>query len=375
MSEPLLFSAYQMGPVRLRNRIIMAPLTRSRADAEHNPTELMAQYYGQRASAGLIVSEGIIVSPQGAAYPRVPGLFTERHVQKWTDITDAVHQRGGKIFAQLWHVGRQSHSTVQPDGKPPWAPSAVAIDGYTYYRKPTRLPYETPRVLSQEGIDAVKEDFRKAALAAIQAGFDGVELHGANGYLIDQFLNSSSNRRTDRYGGSIENRARFLQELVDTVGESVGFDRVAVRVSPSSTWMDAEDDDKLALHTYVAKMLSGKNLAYLHVVEPGIAGSQSADVSASAIPSSVLRPHFSGTLVATGGLTLHTASRKVEEGVTDLVGFGRLFIANPDLPERLQQGASLLEPDKTGFYAGGAEGYTSYPFLHEQVHGAELNIR
>lgn len=367
MQELSLFTPYQLGSIELRNRIIMAPLTRSRADEYNNPTDLMVKYYAQRASAGLIISEGIIVSPQGAAYPRVPGLFEDKQVSLWEKVTKAVHARGGKIFAQLWHVGRQSHSTVQPDRMPPLAPSPVPITGATYYRKPQRLPYETPRELTQQGIDSIKNDFREAAIRSFEAGFDGVELHGANGYLIDQFLNSSSNQRTDKYGGNIVNRARFLEELVDTIGASVGFDRVAVRISPSSTWMDAEDENKLALHTYVAEMLSRKNLAYLHVVEPGIAGSQSTDTSMESVPSSALREYFSGTLMSTGGHSYLSANKAIETGVADLVGFGRLFISNPDLPERLQAGAPLLEPRRTGFYSGGPDGYITYPFLEEQL--------
>ncbi|MCS5478121.1 alkene reductase [Corynebacterium sp. YIM 101645] len=372
MSNSSLFSTFQLGTLELRNRTVMAPLTRSRATPDGVPTELMEIYYAQRAGAGLIISEGVVVSPQGVAYPRVPGLYNDEQIAAWRRVTGAVHGQGGKIFAQLWHVGRQSHSSVQPDGLPPFAPSPVRIEGYQYYRKPDRLPYETPRQLSREGIRKVIEQYAQAAARAVDAGFDGVEIHAANGYLIDQFLNSGSNQRWDEYGGSPANRARFLHELLDAVGTRVPPSLVGVRLSPSSTWMDAFDEDKTALHSHVVASLNRHGLAYLHLVEPEIAGSITADVAADAVPTEKLAALFHGPVIVTGEHNLASAQQRIEDGVADLVGFGRTFIANPDLPERLRTGAPLNPPEKRTFYAGGAEGYITYPSLTEGARWAEL---
>ena len=368
-----LFDPVSLGSLPLNNRVVMAPMTRSRATREGRPTDLMAEYYRQRSGAGLVISEGTVVSAQGVSYPRVPGLYTSEQVRAWTPVTDAVHGAGGVIFAQLWHVGRQSHSSVQPDRLPPWAPSAVAIENYRYYRKPQPVPYETPRVLSVEGIRAVIGDFTRAAIHAVEAGFDGVELHGANGYLIDQFLNSGSNRRTDSYGGSIENRARFLHELLESMGQHLPMERVAVRLSPSATWMDSVDEDKAALHSHVISSIDHYGLAYLHLVEPGISGATSEDSGTHAVPSETLSALFHGPVILTGNQTLDTAQRALDRGSADLLGFGRDFISNPDLPDRLRLGAPLLPGDKKGFYAGGAQGYLTYPSLAEERRWAELS--
>jgi N-ethylmaleimide reductase len=372
MSDSSLFSTFNLGPLELRNRTVMAPLTRSRATPDGVPTELMEAYYAQRAGAGLIVSEGVVVSPQGVAYPRVPGLYNDGQVEAWRRVTRAVHEQGGFIFAQLWHVGRQSHSSVQPDGLPPFAPSPIPIENYQYYRKPDRLPYETPRKLSREGIRKVIEQYTEAAARAVDAGFDGVEIHAANGYLIDQFLNSGSNQREDEYGGSAANRARFLHELLDAVGKRVPLSRVGVRLSPSSTWMDALDEDKSALHSHVVASLNRHGLAYLHLVEPEIAGSVTAEVADDAVPTAELAALFRGPVIVTGEHNLASAQQRIADGVADLVGFGRTFIANPDLPERLRTGSALNPPEKRTFYAGGPEGYITYPSLAEEARWAEL---
>ncbi|RSZ63843.1 alkene reductase [Corynebacterium hylobatis] len=372
MSDFSLFSTFHLGPLELRNRTVMAPLTRSRATPEGIPTALMEAYYAQRAGAGLIVSEGVVVSPQGVAYPRVPGLYNDEQVEAWRRVTRAVHEQGGVIFAQLWHVGRQSHSSVQPDGLPPFAPSPVRIENYRYYRKPDRLPYETPRQLSREGIRKVIDQYAQAAARAMAAGFDGVEIHAANGYLIDQFLNSGSNQRTDEYGGSPANRARFLHQLLDAVATHVPPSRVGVRLSPSSTWMDALDEDKTALHSHVVAALNRHGLAYLHLVEPEIAGSTTAEIAEDAVPTEKLAALFRGPVIVTGEHDLASAEQRLADGVADLVGFGRTFIANPDLPERLRTGSPLNPPEKRTFYAGGAEGYITYPSLAEEDRWAQL---
>lgn len=362
---PTLLEPFHLGPTRLRNRLVLAPLTRSRALPGGFPSELMREYYVQRSGAGLMVSEGIVVSEQGASYPDVPGLFDDAHATAWRDITEAVHAEGGMLFAQLWHVGRQSHSSVQPDGETPLAPSAVPITGYSYYAKPDKLPYETPRAMTQELIDQVVGEYARAARRAMAAGFDGVEIHAANGYLIDQFLNSSSNRRDDAYGGSPAARARFLHEVIAAVTTAVPADRVGVRLSPSSTWMDVTDPDKAGLFEDTVASLAGHGLAYLHLVEPDIAGAVTVehDDAATTVPTARLRELFGGVVISTGGHDVASAEAALSTGGADLVGFGRPFIANPDLPRRIAVGAEWNEPDRRTFYTGGARGYTDYPSL------------
>lgn len=372
MAKLSLFDPVPLGPHQLKNRTVMAPLTRSRATAEALPTELMEIYYAQRASAGLIVSEGVVISPQGVAYPRVPGIYNDAQVHAWRKITDAVHEQDGLIFAQLWHVGRQSHSSVQPDGQPPVAPSPVAIKNFQYYRKPNHLPYETPRELSREDIRGIIEDYAAAAARAMQAGFDGIELHSANGYLIDQFLNSGSNLRNDEYGGSITNRTRFLHELLYTIGKKVPLSRVGVRLSPSSRWMDATDADKTALHSHVVDSLNSYGLAYLHLVEPQIAGSTTIDSVDDAVSTQALSKLFDGTVIVTGEHDLSSATASLREGGAGLIGFGRKFIANPDLPRRLHTGHPLNPPEKRTFYSGGAHGYITYPSIEDEHRWANL---
>lgn len=360
--EPL-FTSVRCGALELRNRIVMAPMTRSRACPEGLATELMGEYYAQRAEAGLIVSEGIVVSAQGAAYPRVPGLYTRAQAASWIPIVDAVHDQGGLLVAQLWHVGRQSHSSVQPDGRPPWGPSAIPIRGESFRARSGRVPYETPRALSAADIGRVIGEYADAAARAVGAGFDGVELHGANGYLIDQFLHAGSNHRTDRYGGSIDRRARFLLELVQAVAGRIGSDRTGVRLSPWSTWMDMADPDKAEVFTHVVRQLSGRGLAYLHLVTPGAGGPGTGTSEQLTVSMEDLVGLFDGPVISTGQHTAETAASALEQGCA-AVGFGRAFIAHPDLPYRLRHGLPLAEPDRRTMYAGGAEGYTTYPTSH-----------
>jgi N-ethylmaleimide reductase len=363
MSEDPLFTPVRCGALRLRNRVVMAPMTRSRACPEGLATALMGEYYAQRAEAGLIVSEGIVVSRQGAAYPRVPGLYSEAQAASWAPILQAVHERGGLLVAQLWHVGRQSHSSVQPDGKPPWGPSAIPIRGESFRTRSGRVPYEIPRVLSPAGIGRVIGEYADAAARAVGAGFDGVELHGANGYLIDQFLHAGSNHRTDGYGGSIDRRARFLLELVEAVAGRIGADRTGVRLSPWSTWMDMADPVKAELFTHVVSQLSGRGLAYLHLVEPEAGGPGTGTSEQIGMSMEDLLGLFDGPVIRTGRHTAETAVSALEQGCA-AVGFGRAFIAHPDLPYRLRHDLPLREPDRKTMYAGGAEGYTTYPISH-----------
>jgi N-ethylmaleimide reductase len=361
-----LFSPVRLGALALRNRIVMAPMTRSRATRGGLATDLMREYYAQRAGSGLMVSEGIVVSQQGAAYPRVPGIYSAEQAASWAPVLDAVHQEGGLLVAQLWHVGRQSHSSAQPDGKPPWAPSPIPILSQRFRTQDGPLPYETPRMLSPAGIQRAIGEYADAATRALETGFDGVELHGANGYLIDQFLHSGSNQRTDGYGGSIPHRARFLLELVAAVTDRVPADRVGVRLSPASTWMDVTDPQKAELFTYVVGQLSGRGLAYLHLVEPEAGGPGTGGSEQLAVSTGEFVRLFGGPVISTGNHTAQSAQAALALGCA-AVGFGRAFIAHPDLPHRLRHGLPLAEPDRKTMYAGGAEGYTTYPTSAEPI--------
>jgi N-ethylmaleimide reductase len=353
--ERNLFTPFQLGPYELANRLVMAPMTRSRAGAGNVPGELAADYYAQRASAGLIVSEGAQVSPQGVGYPGTPGIHTDEQVDGWRRVTEAVHAKGGRIFLQLWHVGRVSHPSLQPGGGFPVAPSAVGIEGTTYAADGTMKPFVTPRALERDEIRGIVEQFEHGARAAYRAGFDGVELHGANGYLIDQFLRDGSNRRHDEYGGSVQNRARFLLEVTEAVAGVWGGDRVGVRFSPASALNGMSDSDPVATFAYVAYALNRFGLAYLHVTEP-LGGPEPRITPA-------LRAIFRGPLMANGGYGRETADAALARGQADLVSFGIPFLANPDLPRRLRESAPLNPPDRATFYGGGEHGYTDYPAL------------
>lgn len=360
-----LFSTICVGGQELANRIVLPPLTRSRATDDGRATELMAEYYRQRSGAGLVIAEGTVIQPQATAYARVPGLFSEAQVQAWRPVVQAARSQGNAVYCQLWHVGRQSHSSVQPDGLPPKAPSPIPITGYRYRSPGGRIPYEIPRELAREEIREIASAYGIAARNAARAGFDGVELHAANGYLIEQFLADGINQRADDYGGSLDNRMRFLFEVLEAVFEHLPAHRVGIRFSPSSTWMDAIDSDKWTLFSTLVAKLNELGLAYLHLVEPGIAGSTSQATTDQPIPTAALAALFDGPVIVTGGLTRGSAARLIDDGIADLVGFGRDFIANPDLPRRFELGAELQKVESRGLYGGTADGYTDYPPLEQ----------
>jgi N-ethylmaleimide reductase len=356
-----LFVPVRIGAVELKNRVVMAPMTRNRAGEGLVPTELNATYYAQRASAGLIVTEATQVSPRGIGYPSTPGIYTDEQVAGWRRVVDAVHEHGGKIFLQLWHVGRISHPSLQPDGYLPVAPSAIAPEGKVFtYEGPK--PFVVPRELATDEIPEIVAEFVHGARLARRAGFDGVEIHAANGYLIDQFLQDNSNRRTDAYGGSIENRARFLLEVTEAVVQVWGANRVGVRLSPRGTFNSMGDSDRKATFSYAVEQLARFNLAYLHLVET-IAGPGVAALA----PGERLAPHlrrlFPGPIIANGGYDLAAAETAIASGEADLVAFGVPFIANPDLVERFTAGAPLAEANPATFYGGDARGYVDYPAL------------
>ena len=356
---PTLFSPVTVGPYRLANRIVMAPMTRSRAGSGNVPTAMNATYYAQRAGAGLIVSEGSQVSPQGLGYPGTPGIHSVAQVAGWRLVTDAVHARGGHIFLQLWHVGRISHPTMQPDGALPVAPSAIAADGKLWTGS-GMLPFETPRALATEEIPGIVESFRIGTANARAAGFDGVEIHGANGYLIDQFLRDKTNRRTDRYGGSVANRARFAIEVTEAVVSAWSADRVGIRFSPTHPFNDVADSNPAEIFGHVVRELNQIGLAYLHIVEPA----PNDPIAAGAKPDvRFFRPLWRGPLIANRGYDLERGNAILAEGAADLVSFAMLYVGNPDLPERLARGGPFNPSDRKTYYGGGEAGYTDYPTL------------
>ncbi len=354
-----LFSPLTIGTLTLPNRIVMAPLTRNRAADGDVPHALNVEYYSQRASAGLIITEGTQISPEGKGYIATPGIYSPEQVAGWRKVTDAVHAKGGRIFAQIWHVGRISHTSLQPNGQSPVAPSAITANSKTFVATGF-VDTSAPRALETADIKRIVEDYRKAAQNAERAGFDGVELHAANGYLIDQFLRDGTNKRTDEYGGSIENRTRFLGEVLAAITSVLPADRVGVRFSPFSNYNDISDSTPLSTFGAAVSKANEFKLGYLHLVE-GQTGGPRDQVSPSDIAS--LRSRFKGAYLANNGYDRQHAIDVVENGNADLVAFGRPFIANPDLVDRLQQGAPLNEPQPATFYGGGAEGYTDYPTL------------
>jgi N-ethylmaleimide reductase len=363
-----LFSSVKMGALMLKNRIAMAPLTRSRAPGPDGiPGPMNAQYYAQRASAGVIVSEATNISPQGRGYAYTPGIYSEEQVAGWKLVTDAVHAQGGKIVCQLWHVGRISHPSLQPGGVLPVAPSAIRPEGNAYTEHGFQ-PHVTPRALTLEEIPGVIDQYRHAADCARRAGFDGVEIHGANGYLIDQFLKDKTNRRTDLYGGSIENRVRFLREATAAVVESWSADRVGIRLSPISPANDIADSDPEPLFLHVVDELNRFNLAYLHVVEGATQGPREVP---GGFDLQRLRRAFNGVYMANNGYDLEMAIRARAENLADIVAFGRLYIANPDLVERFETGAPLAKLDPATLYGGDAHGYTDYPAMEGTRVGEE----
>ncbi len=372
-SDINLFSSYQLGSLKLPNRIVMAPLTRNRASQGNVPHQLNATYYAQRASAGLIIAEATQVSPQGQGYPFTPGIHSPEQVVGWKLVTDAVHQQGGRIFLQLWHVGRISHPDLQPDGALPVAPSAITPKGEaSTYEGPK--PFVTPRALETSEIPGIVEQYRQGAANALAAGFDGVEIHAANGYLIDQFLRDGTNQRTDKYGGSVENRTRLLLEVTEAVTSVWDANRVGVRLSPSGTFNDMRDSNPLETFGYAAQSLNQFDLAYLHIYEATDADIKNGGVI---VPTNSLRVSvrgasrreappqeagFTNTLIVNGGYNREKGDAVLANKAADLVAFGTLFISNPDLPQRLAMNAPLNQADQTTFYGGTEKGYTDYPF-------------
>lgn len=365
---PTLFDPVQAGDLHLANRIVMAPLTRNRAP-DAIPTALMAEYYSQRASAGLLVTEATAISHQGQGYSDVPGLYGTEQLDGWKKVTAAVHRAGGKIVVQLWHVGRVSHNDLQPDGGKPVAPSAITAKTKTVLIKegvPTFVETSEPRALDVGELPGIVHTYQAAARNAVEtAGFDGVEIHGANGYLLDQFLKSGSNQRTDDYGGSIENRARLMLEVVRAVTGAIGGGRTGIRLSPVTPANDAFDADPQPLFEYVVKQLAALNLAYLHIIEGATGGPRVIDgrpFDYAALKAAYRAAGGKGAWMVNNGYDQALAGRAVREGA-DLVAFGKPYIANPDLVRRLRESAPLNTPDKATFYGGGAKGYTDYPTL------------
>jgi N-ethylmaleimide reductase len=365
---PTLFDPVQAGRLQLPNRIVMAPLTRNRAPGAI-PTALMAQYYAQRADAGLLITEATAISHQGQGYADVPGLYGTEQLDGWKKVTDAVHASGGRIVVQLWHVGRVSHVDLQPQGQPPVAPSPVAARTKTYLIRDgvgSFVETSTPRALEAEELPGIVADYRHAARHAVSsAGFDGVEVHGANGYLLDQFLKTGANQRTDAYGGSIENRARLLLEVMRAVCEEIGGDRTGLRLSPVTPANDVIDEDPQALFAYLARELAPMGLAYIHVIEGATGGPR--EIADRPFDYAAFRAAYraaggQGLWMVNNGYDRAMAEAALEQGA-DLVAFGKAYIANPDLVERLRNGSPLNVPDKSTFYGGGAKGYTDYPVL------------
>ena len=358
---PSLFNPLQVGALELPNRILMAPLTRARAGREAIPNELMARYYAQRAGAGLIISEATGISRQGLGWPNAPGLWSQAQVDGWKLVTEAVHAAGGRIVAQLWHMGRLVHPDLG-GGQPVSSSPTTAPDfAHTYHGK---KPYVEAREASSDDIGRILDDYARAARHAVEAGFDGVQIHGANGYLVDQFLRNSANHRDDDYGGAIENRIRFARQVLQTVGETIGIDRVGIRFSPNILVQGVEDSGPVKLFTELAKTLEALQVPWIELREP------SKPTSAGSIPtvpvSPAMRQHYSGKIVINSDQDWTDARVRIAEGHADAVSIGRLFIANPDLVRRIATGAPLNPGDPGTFYSGGAEGYTDYPVLTEQ---------
>jgi len=355
----LLFSKYRLGSMELQNRVVMSPMTRNRA-VDNIPNALMARYYRQRSSAGLIVTEGTSPSPNGLGYPRIPGIFSDRQVEGWKAVVEGVHEGGAKIFIQLMHTGRVTHPLNLPGGARMIAPSAVAAAGDMYTDAEGMKPQPAPEAMTAADIETAIGEYAQAARNAIKAGFDGVELHGANGYLLEQFIRPNSNQRDDAYGGSIENRARFVLEVVRAVTGAIGKDKVGIRLSPYGVFNDMPLYDEMASdYTYLADRLNARGLLYVHLVDHSSMG-------APEVPDSIkaeFRERFRGTLILSGGYDAARAEADLEADRADLIAVGRPFLANPDLPARWKTNAPLNEPDYDTFYTPGEKGYTDYPVL------------
>jgi N-ethylmaleimide reductase len=362
MSASKLFDPYKLGAVTLSNRTVMAPLTRNRAVAGFVPNPLAVEYYGQRASAGLLVTEASQVSQQGQGYQDTPGIYSKEQVAGWRKVTDRVHERGGHIYIQLWHVGRISHTTLQANGGAPVAPSAVPAQSKTFVGG-TFADVSEPRALELSEIPGIIDSFKRASANALEAGFDGVEIHGANGYLLDQFAKDGANKRTDAYGGSIENRARLMIEVSKAVAAEAGADRTGIRISPVTPANDISDSNPQPLFDHIVDQLNALKLVYIHVIEGATGGPR--DIAPFDYDS--LRKRFSGTYIANNGYDFKLATEVLDKNKADLIAFGKLFISNPDLVERLKLGAPLNDFDKATFYGGDAKGYTDYPVLGRQA--------
>lgn len=364
MAEAL-FNPARIGAIDVANRIAMAPLTRARADMEGVQTPLAIDYYSQRSGAGLIISEATNISQQARGYAFTPGIYTDTHVAAWRRVTEAVHARGGKMVLQLWHVGRFSHVSLQQGGQLPVAPSAIQAGEMVFLESGFEKP-SMPRALETKEIQGIIDDYVVAARNAIKAGFDGVEVHSANCYLLEQFIRDSTNHRTDRYGGSIENRTRLPFEVCDAVSSAIGSDRVGIRLSPATHAVGATpfDSDPAATYGYLAERLGTLNLAYLHCIE----GQTRGDNDPDAFDFQALRRSFGGAYIANNGITREIAIDAIDSGRADMVAFGRPFIANPDLVARLKHNEPIApEADKAFFYGGGARGYTDWPVLSDHV--------
>ncbi len=361
-SDTTVLSDIQLGPYILPNRIVMAPMTRNRAGSGNVPTTLNVEYYAQRASAGLIVTEASQISPEGVGYPSTPGIYSAEQISGWQQVTEAVHNRGGRIFLQLWHVGRISHPSMLPNGMLPVAPSAIKPAGHARTDAGAQ-DFVTPRALDLAEIPAIVEQYRQGARNAMNAGFDGVEIHGANGYLLDQFLRDGTNHRSDAYGGSLENRARLILEVVEAVCTIWGGNRVGIRLSPLQPYNDMYDSNPEMTFTYIVEQLNPFGLAYLHIAETG---KERPGAAGPSFDLQLLRQFRKGILIVNGEYDLVTANAALENGDADMVAFGRLFIANPDLPLRFARRAQLNMSDPATFYGGDQHGYTDYPFLDAQ---------
>lgn len=360
-----LLNPYSDKHLSLQNRVVMAPMTRSRATADHVPTDIMATYYGGRATAGLLITEGVAPSPNGVGYARIPGIYNQEQVAAWKPVTDAVHANGGKIFVQLMHTGRVSHTSNMPTGAEVVAPSPIpASNTQMYVDGQGNLDLPVPKEMTQEDIQQAIQEFVTAAKNAVEAGFDGVEIHGANGYLVDQFINPHANQRTDEYGGSAANRSRFAIEVAKEVVAAIGAANTGIRFSPNGAFNDATPfEDQQETYTYLAEQLNSLDLAYIHLVDHSSMG-------APALPVGIrdtFRAKFEGALILSGGYDGERAEKDLQDNLGDLVAFGRLFIPNPDLVARFSSGAPLNEPKPDLFYTPGPEGYIDYPTLSESL--------
>jgi N-ethylmaleimide reductase len=368
VSKNLLFTPLRVGAIQLPNRIVMAPLTRMRAGAHNVPTASNAKYYAQRASAGLIISEGTAVSAQAQGYPSSPGIYTEEQIAGWRAVTDAVHSCDGRIVLQIQHNGRNSHSSLLPNGSLPVAPSPIPPSLPAFTKDFRQVPIEVPRALETAEIPLIIETFGQAALNAIEAGFDGVEIQGANSHLIEEFMEDGTNQRTDAYGGSKENRVRLLLEIVDEVVDAIGPNRTGVRLSPFGQYGGIRDSNPLELFTFVIQELESRRISYLHLIEAkGSEMGLTDELNEGAMNNAVLfRDLFSGPLLSAAAYTPESAASVIENNTADAIAFGRLFIANPDLVRRIREGHPLNAYDRSTFYGGGEHGYTDYKTIEEQ---------